>query len=112
MQEESIDEILDGQTETFDRSEKRSFAEKVEKAAINAKTKLSKYFDNSVGVYSSLKLMKDLQIFNPNDSLAFDEKPALSVPDFDKVPSTEFNLYRLVSRSFTPISDICDIHDD
>ena len=43
MQEKSIDEILDGQTETFDRSEKRSFAEKVEKAAINAKTKLSKY---------------------------------------------------------------------
>ena len=56
--------------------------------------------------------MKDLQIFNPNDSPAFDEKPALSVPDFDKVPSTEFNLYRLVSRSFTPMSDICDIHDD
>ena len=31
MQEESIDEILDGLTETFDRSEKRRFAEKVEK---------------------------------------------------------------------------------
>ena len=44
--------------------------------------------------------MKDLQFFDPNECLAFDEKPALSVPDFDKVPSTEFTLYRSVSRSF------------
>ena len=56
--------------------------------------------------------MKDLQFFNPNGSLAFYEKSALSVPDFDKVPSTEFKLYRSVSRSFTPMSDICDFYDD
>ena len=40
MQEELIDEILHGLTETFDGSEKRRFAEKVEKAAISTKTKL------------------------------------------------------------------------
>ena len=38
--EESTEEILDGLTETIDRSEKRRFPKKVEKAAISAKTKL------------------------------------------------------------------------
>ena len=56
--------------------------------------------------------MNDLQFFNPNERLAFDEKPALSVLDFDKVSSTEFKLYRSISRSFTPMSDICETCDD
>ena len=98
MQEESIYEILDGLTETFDRCEKRRFTEKVEKAAISAKTKLSKYLDNSVGVYPSLKFLKDLQFVNPNERLSGLLPQCLTFATFTMIQKTKSNSCKTSGR--------------
>ena len=95
----TIEELLQGLTETFTQQERQQLLTKVFAASEAAKTELLKYF-SEIGEYLPKKFLKDLQFFNPIKSLSYPKNPNLIFPNFDAVSAVELKMYRQEARSF------------
>ena len=81
--------------------------EKINAAADAAYSKFSKYFadktpEHKEGLYPARVFLKEIQIFNPRKSLAFNEIPRLEdIPGLANVPPNELSGYRILARDYS-----------
>ena len=105
---ESVDEVMENFTVTFDRAEKEKIVQTVRRSAVSAEKKFLKYFDDDTGEHPSKTFLREVRFFYPQASLGFDITPNLTtLPEFSRVPQKELEIYRAKARFF--VSKLSDL---